>query len=129
MQLAVIRRSLLREDRSRADAIVLFCRKKHIYIYTYIFFISFSSRSPAGINETRVIIVLGRERWTSGPLSTAQVDTADCGGGDAHTRRQGRESFFRRASVPREIYFATTPPPPPMLNDMEIFDRTSTSPN
>lgn len=63
------------------------------------------------------------------PFSTAQVDTADCGGGDAYTRRQGRESFFRRASVPREIYFATTPPPPPMLNDMEIFDRTSTSPN
>ena len=110
------------------SAIVLFCRKKRIYMYMYIhicmhtyFFISFSSRSPAGINETRVIIVLGRERWTSGPLSTAQVDTAHCGGGDAYAQRQGRESFFRRASVPREIYFASVPPP----NDMEMFvDRT-----
>lgn len=123
MQLAAL--IIVREegevDHSRADAVVLFCRKKHMYIYicthTY-FFISFSSRSPAGINETRVIIVLGRERWTSGPLSTAQVDTAHCGGGDAYTRRQGRESFFRHASVPREIYFASTSPPR-MPNDME----------
>lgn len=126
MQLAAL--IIVREegevDHSRADAVVLFCRKKHMYIYicthTY-FFISFSSRSPAGINETRVIIVLGRERWTSGPLSTAQVDTAHCGGGDAYTRRQGRESFFRHASVPREIYFASTSPPR-MPNDMETFD-------